>query len=85
MPFIWWILANNNYVFLFLQGTSKQQQEHDSKSGFILRYVSKTVDELKNTSALLARSVPPSTTEKLATESDKALIKPSDGRYNTIT
>ncbi len=35
--------------------------------------MSKTVDELKNTSALLARSVPPSTTEKLATERDKAL------------
>ena len=36
--------------------------------------MSKTVDELKNTSALLARSVlPPSTTEKLATEKDKAL------------
>ncbi len=73
MPFIWWIL-----VFLFLQGTSKQQQENNSKSGFIVRYVSKTVDELKNTSALLTRSVPQSTTEK-------ALIKPSDGRYNTIT
>ena len=42
--------------------------------GFILRYVSKTVDELKNTSALLTRSVPQSTTEKV-------LIKPSDGRY----
>ena len=35
--------------------------------------MSKTVDELKNTSALLARSVPPSITEKLATEKDKAL------------
>ncbi|XP_064401649.1 TNF receptor-associated factor 3-like isoform X2 [Halichondria panicea] len=55
-------------------GTSKQLQEHESKGVvFHLRCVSKTVDELKNTSALLARCVPQPTTEKLATERDKAL------------
>ena len=40
---------------------------------FHLRCVSKTVNELKNTRALLTRYVPQSTTKKLATERDKAL------------